>query len=255
MNELTLSILTKQKIDSVESGKCMMNSLCESAPEFLPEKIGNCEPLRDSFDSQRFTELWTDPFLWKHKKPRCEGSAWFHSSVLHSNLHLDLLPSHGKPQFDYVQAMARLLNNWTQLLRPDFGYVHLLSATEIAAEKATKLGTVTALDPANRRHCLTVTSHTLKKYIPELYWVTVFGAPYVELFGRERLINAPAFLAEEIADGIVQLQLTKDIEDLESRPEEVARRRMVIKEYLGSDAFFNPVRSHDAQYQTPEFSF
>ncbi len=39
--------------------------------------------------------------------------------------------------------------------------------------------------------------------IPGLYWLNYFGAPYVELMGRERLLSSPAYEVKPAGDGVL----------------------------------------------------
>src|SRR6476619_5796824 len=48
---------------------------------------------------------------------------------------------------------------------------------------------------------LFVVTHRLKKYLPDIYWMTVFGAPYVRLFSQELLLSAPAYQVQELENG------------------------------------------------------
>jgi hypothetical protein len=48
---------------------------------------------------------------------------------------------------------------------------------------------------------------TLEQGLPTLYWITLFGPPYVKLFGRARLLQAPVFATREHPWGI-EVQIT-----------------------------------------------
>jgi hypothetical protein len=67
---------------------------------------------------------------------------------------------------------------------------------------------------------------------PELHWINLFGRPYIELFGREKLLSAPCYKVEELAEGIIALQLTDNL--FEPIPEEM---RASVKKYLCEQAF------------------
>lgn len=75
----------------------------------------------------------------------------------------------------------------------------------------------------------------VSRALPGLYWANYFGAPYVKLIGRERLLSAPAWSVKEVGQGIL-LEL-----DAESRRWETAaykvRERQVL-EHLGNEYFF-----------------
>ncbi|MCA9686853.1 MAG: hypothetical protein KC457_32105 [Myxococcales bacterium] len=80
----------------------------------------------------------------------------------------------------------------------------------------------------------------------------IFGRPYVELFGRDTLLNAPAHVARELPTGQILIQLTEDLRDLETDYPRVAAVREHVKDHLGRDAFWSPAM---ATYRAPTFTF
>jgi hypothetical protein len=87
-----------------------------------------------------------------------------------------------------------------------------------------------------------VTSLNLHRSIPDVYWTTVFGSPYVEIFTRERLLSAPAYHVQELANGAVLLQLTERIGDIATNPIAFEDVRQAVRTHLGEDAFFSTER-------------
>lgn len=71
----------------------------------------------------------------------------------------------------------------------------------------------------------------LKVIHPELQWCEIFGAPYIKLFGREKLLSAPCYYSFEY-DELIFLQLTEN--PFLPIPEEV---RIGVKKHLGEKAF------------------
>ena len=76
----------------------------------------------------------------------------------------------------------------------------------------------------------------IAKYLPGLYWLNFFGAPYGNLIGEKRLASTAAYHVASCGSGYL-LQLGPDPEDWNSRAyrdcEESVRR------YLGEVYFFN----------------
>lgn len=76
-------------------------------------------------------------------------------------------------------------------------------------------------------------------------WAAVFGLPYVELFGRTRLLTAPAYAVRELHHGGVYIQLMEDMlapvaPPSKATPEEnyawnPRYARSAAKGHLGSD--------------------
>jgi hypothetical protein len=71
--------------------------------------------------------------------------------------------------------------------------------------------------------------------LPGIYWANFFGRPYIEFFGRDKLLNTPCYEVREINDDLILL-LTADSfnapEMIES-DEEVSK----VKAYLNQNAF------------------
>ncbi|HEX5084341.1 MAG TPA: hypothetical protein VFY40_20035 [Blastocatellia bacterium] len=42
----------------------------------------------------------------------------------------------------------------------------------------------------------------IEKALPGLYWLNYFGPPYLQLIGKERLLSAPAYEVQAVADGV-----------------------------------------------------
>ncbi|OLD12724.1 MAG: hypothetical protein AUI97_06485 [Crenarchaeota archaeon 13_1_40CM_3_52_17] len=68
-----------------------------------------------------------------------------------------------------------------------------------------------------------------------LFWANFFGPEYVDMWGREKMLSAPCYRAEELPDGGVILQLSASPFDA-SKPE-YADTKQRLYDYLGEDAF------------------
>jgi hypothetical protein len=72
--------------------------------------------------------------------------------------------------------------------------------------------------------------------IPGLYWLNFFGAPYVEMISRDRLLSAPAHETKAVHDGVlVTLDESPDVWD--TPPYE--RRAQKVIEHLGQQYLFS----------------
>lgn len=78
------------------------------------------------------------------------------------------------------------------------------------------------------------------RYLPGLFWLNVFGSHYVSRFGRSRLLRTPNVAIEAEGDSVL-LRLADDPSAWNS-PEVIDREREV-RQYLGVDNFFAPVRT------------
>ena len=84
--------------------------------------------------------------------------------------------------------------------------------------------------------CLGVTTHDLRLSLPDLAWYTVWGAPYVELFGRDRLASCPLFLSEPVAANSWECRLTQDMVTDASEVREAAKSHLGLEHFLDLSA-------------------
>jgi hypothetical protein len=100
------------------------------------------------------------------------------------------------------------------------------------------------------------TNHTvhLRKYLDNLYWLNVFGDPYISFFGRERLRSAPVSHVRELKNGI-SLRVNHKLEDNPISWSEFKAERDHCKTYLNCDAFFDPSVEPGHKYRAPDFVF
>jgi hypothetical protein len=108
-------------------------------------------------------------------------------------------------------------------------------------------------DTAHTEKNLYVVTLDLNKWLPDIYWTTVFGRPYVELFSRERLLSCPAYRVKELDNGSIVVQLTPELKDIAAEEAAFERVRQDARNHLDTDAFFNPAKGVDYRYRVPEF--
>lgn len=92
-------------------------------------------------------------------------------------------------------------------------------------------------------------------YIRELYWLTVFGPPYVELFGRDRILTTPAHEVRDLSYGGMGVELAEGLQDTTEAWESFLAARARAKEHLNNNAFFDPKLPRTHAYDTPRFHF
>jgi hypothetical protein len=76
----------------------------------------------------------------------------------------------------------------------------------------------------------------LAEGLPGLYWLNYFGAPYVELIGRERLLTSPAYEVKAVGDGVL-VALDASAEAWQS--EAYRQREQATTAHLGQQYFFS----------------
>jgi len=92
-----------------------------------------------------------------------------------------------------------------------------------------------------------------RRYLPDVFWLQVFGPPYVDLIGKERMLSCPGFRVEEVAENKVLIQLTENITDVEEHFGAFQELREAVKQHLGRDLFFDVEKGRKATYRVPEF--
>lgn len=87
----------------------------------------------------------------------------------------------------------------------------------------------------------------MRTALPGIYWLNVFGPPYVDLMGERRVLDVPAELIRRNG-GHVIVGAYRDAEDW--RANEALRQRLVVA--LGAEHFFD--RDHpERQHRAPDF--
>lgn len=104
-----------------------------------------------------------------------------------------------------------------------------------------------------------VTTHELRHWLPNLPWLAYFGKPYIELFGEEKLANAPVYRVEKIGEGYL-LQLTENISDIANDYAAYRAKEQAVKAHLHPNAFYNRekgysldiLKAHLEKYTIPQ---
>lgn len=243
-----LELLSDQRIDDPVVGAQIMRTLLTVLPEFRPIRYGEVEP-DDSWWTddllERMESVWPRPLGFAFEG--ADGTLGDMVSIAGNHIHSSLLLNAPAAGPDDDRAL-RFLTTLADLVGAEFGLIHRFDRREAsrAADNRTLTG-MSSGDPV-----FIVTSHNLKRGIPDIYWTTLFGRRYVDMFGRERLLTAPAANVELFPAGYALLQtsqLSGDVVQLDG-PFGAARGRII--EHLGREAFYDPQRP-DAEKVTPAF--
>lgn len=223
---ITIRTLLSTSVADRESGRLFLQLMLSQAPQYSPEKYNYYEPLNHVFDPDNIDEAlacWRDDFLWRRSKPAVAGSAWFGFRNVHDSVSLKV----GLKAFD-KQAVMRLLASLATTFGIDLAYVHVATDEDVAD-----------LDHYRRQLmplAQGVTTHDLRDGIPDMPWAILFGAPYVELFGRDRMMQTPAHQVEPVGGGIY-VQLTSDPADAAKNRDAYLAAQRAAKQHLNSNAF------------------
>ncbi len=194
--------------------------------DFMPDKFDNYQPLKKKYNLENLDEVLEG---WLNEEGNSVNKEYMMGSLL-----MDKSRS----------SKASYMVSWKKTQEPNFHFFSFDCDIEYLKKKgnlskflelSSKLCLV--LNPVQGRIVNCMGKHTfapldLRLRHPELQWLNVFGKPYIELFGREKLLNTPCYKAYELSEDIIIIQLTESV--FEDIPDEV---RLKVKEYLGKDAF------------------
>lgn len=216
---------------------------CEFLPEYMPIKWGWSEPMKQLFDpahpeflldNGKCENVW-----WKRTgKHKAEGS-WMKrwgstradSQYTHSSIDLTV----------YETALQDNVLNYLKVCSQhnagDFGFLDGLT------EKYKPVALLSGFSPYG--DYLSTTTHRLRHWLPDMPWAVVFGSAYVRMFGKDKLMNTPAYKVEDIGKEMVFIQLTPRLEDIHEQFYMVMDARAVAKHHLGEECFFKPELAYD----------
>lgn len=245
MRDLQCALLTQRDLTSHELGQQLLRTFIEAHADLAPVQFGNYEPLKGRWqpasDLAPVLAAWMFPgFLWKNGR-RAEGSVWFaHRHSQHTAMKWTCSSSNVNPS-----VAAALVSRLAVNTDADLAYVY---ASHESREQY--LARCKAVYPMY----LGVTTHHLKLSLPELPWFVVFGKPYVELFGRERLVCLPVDAVAELPSGHVQIRLTSEAPSRQRDSSAYDVTREQVKALLGSEHFLD-LSTPDAQRRAPAFEW
>jgi hypothetical protein len=148
-------------------------------------------------------------------------------------------------------AFCKLLECSAAAFSADFGFIHRITETEVSRGMAN--GSIGTVDTRTGEKLLFVATPLLSKCVPDIYWTTVFGRPYVELFSRDRLLSCPAYRVKELDNGSIVIQLTPELKDIAAEEAAFERARQDARNHLNNDAIFDPQKGLDYKYRVPTF--
>jgi hypothetical protein len=252
MTSTFFEILSPLPLNREEDARRLIGLWAEIAPNILPDRAGTHEPLKQSFsitDLEGLLEGWEYQVLFKRvSKPKLHSSVFVQYGP--HRRHSSWTISIDDPQNLNLASVLKLLDRASTEFSADFAFIHKPTKCDIEIGLASS--SISYVSTAKRSISLFVTTHLLRKYIPDVYWVTVFGKPYVDLFSRERLLSAPAYRVRELENGSVLIQLTEFPGESGDGPNSYQTRKALVKDHLNSDAFFDLRKGVDHKYCVPE---
>lgn len=248
LNSIELSLMSLKDFESKALAYDVFSAIADAGPQFFPTVYDVYEPLSHKCNKNDVDELVR---VWVNEE---------NASVTSQNRYgmgQILMEHRRKPKISYQM-------HWEKGQQERFNYFIMSADSEFLMEEnnfqtflslCMKLSVL--LDPVQGEivNCAFPgwdTPINLQVRHPELHWMAFFGKPYIELFGRDKLLNAPCYSTKSIGDNIIALQMT------ESPFHAVAdEMRNAVKTYLDSKAFVENGKSYRS-YKTghvPSFDF
>src|SRR5262245_18852044 len=232
MSDVFFEILTPLPLNRQQDARQLFQLWADNAFDFLPDRWGLYEPLRHRFSLSDLDEaIRTWEFAYHVKRVA--------SPKLTSNIFMQYGPHRDHSTWtitlrnvkDFEQAaFCRLLECAAAVLSADLGFIHEITEAEIPRGRANE--SIGYLNTAHTQKNLFLVTHDLRKWLPDIYWMTVFGRPYVELFSRERLLSCPAHSVKELDSGSIVIQLTPQLKDITAEEAAFERVRLEARNHL-----------------------
>jgi hypothetical protein len=253
MSDVFFEILSPLPLNRHQDARTLFQLWADNAFHFLPDRWGLYEPLRHHFSLSNLDEaIRTWEFAYHVKRvaaPKLESNIFMQYGPHRDHATWKIALKNVK---DFEQStFCRLLKSAASAFSADFGFIHKITDAEIARGRAND--SIGYLNTAHTEKNLFVVTHDLRKWLPDIYWMTVFGGPYVELFSRERLLSCPAHSVKELDSGSIVIQLTPELKDITAEEASFERVRHEARNHLNNDAFFDVAKGMDYRYRVPEF--
>jgi hypothetical protein len=230
-NRVIVNILTPSRLVSKEEGKQFLEKWVALLPQYAPERYGSYEPVRSLFDPANIDAAvsdWDFSFLVSRRKPRMMGTVFMGNSSGTTHGWINIAFEY-KP--DLFSSLKQFFMEICTGFESEFAFMHFMPGK---------------LD-------LTITTHQLRQGIPDLYWLTLFGKPYVTLFGRERILSSPNAIIEEPKHDLFSIQLSENISAVATNSDELFQTAQRIKQHLNNNAFFDNELGRNYAYNVPDF--
>lgn len=245
---ISLSLSSLKDFQDTQLAEQVFQEINKAGKDFIPDIYGESEPLKlkyDPADSEPLIRLWTDERSRAVDVQRSSASAWL------------LMEKREKPKTSYQMRWQK--NQWARFnsfhFTIDLDYLRSEENLRRFMELSNHL--LILLEPVQANiwnEMLPEWSEPIDLRVrhPELAWINYFGKPYIDLFGREKLMSAPCFRTFEIGKDIIALQMTEDL--FQPIPSDV---RYAVKKHLGEDAFVEEGKSSRFYKtgQVPTFDF
>ena len=221
---VTVHIWTEQFLGTAQKASdflSMMKTL--EGGKWVPDKWSQFEPIKNVFEQDNEARLIREWIEERHG--RVSNSMLFTKSK--PRLLLDVTSWRGRvPDLNYL---------WFDMEAGEFvGAEGVARLKRIVTDFVSWSGAVYATaQHSDQCHYRSAPGNPTKR-LDQLNWLTFFGAPYIELFGRQRILCCPFYSSEPVADGLLLTAAERPDSPSMTKSDETLVR---LEKCLGSDAF------------------
>ncbi|QAA33036.1 hypothetical protein [Clostridium manihotivorum] len=230
MNKIEKIIFSIQSTKDFQDESLALSILerINSTP-FVPDIYAFSEPLRFKYEVE---DLSAPVRIWMHQEVnrnlaiynQASGSLMMKSKSedrVFYNFNWDKLKVN--PRFNIMQFSVG-----SNYLMQDNNFERFLwLCKELIKIIEPVYGNITRTGEPNWKEAINV-----KIRLPEIRWLNIYGKPYVEMFGKEKLLSTPCHKAKAITEEIISVQASESL--FQVIDDNVKNN---IKNHLGKDAF------------------
>jgi len=256
---VSVSVETWRDISSPDVASAVIERVLAEGEGFAFDRMGHEEPLKRRFRPEDAATLWAENtstrdslevgWFIAEKKTQPHGSMMAHWQRKPRGLWLNWISLWADEEYfrtaEKIQRVLDLMAELSHFVGSGYGLGHH------DAERKAK-GWVDEILPGGRKAKTTITLKSQEGLI-DLWWANLFGPPYVDLFGEERIQNCPAREVRKIgAKAYLVLTAPTPFDWSLQEARELQER---AKRHLGLEAFFdrdNPSRKPSAPVWPPE---
>jgi hypothetical protein len=113
---------------------------------------------------------------------------------------------------------------------------------EVARQAAPAYGRALLADEFQHKNLVDNAGHSVAlgvdfaNGLPSLYWLSIFGSPYIELLGRQKILTSPAPFVEEVGEAVV---IALGESPFEWNTDEYRSREEAVLAHIGHEYFFS----------------
>jgi Txe/YoeB family toxin of Txe-Axe toxin-antitoxin module len=240
--ELDVSIRKWQQTDSATLER--FYDLIQETPLLHPEKLGPYEPFEYDFEDMTAESLAR--MVIEERGILTQRNRFPEQGIYYRNISGAKKPNvfgHSMEKVEEGSGEARTFIDYAfelfKLFEPVYGRVCCMEdyRTKNLVQGAAAENAV---------------GNDLRKHLPGIYWVNFFGPRYVDFFGEDRLLTAPAHESRWLGEAGILLLVSESPFDYDD-PEVKATEQAVV-ERLGPEAFFFKSDPEDKEYRAPDLS-